>query len=92
MLPEFALPLPFQIDHIIAEQHGGASEADNLLWLAPIAIATRVPISLESIQFRAKWSGYLIRESIVGPSTSKPFTVASMARRRLDVQPRKFFP
>ena len=25
-IPQFAFPLPFQIDHIIAEQHGGEEE------------------------------------------------------------------
>jgi hypothetical protein len=25
-------PLPFQVDHIIAEQHGGASVVENLAW------------------------------------------------------------
>ncbi len=28
--PHFALPLPFQIDHIIAEQHGGVTDENNL--------------------------------------------------------------
>lgn len=31
-LPENLHPLPFQIDHIIAQQHGGPSEAENLCW------------------------------------------------------------
>ena len=29
-LPHYALPLPFQVDHIIAEQHGGRAEEVNL--------------------------------------------------------------
>ena len=29
-LPESASPAPFQIDHIIARQHGGETELDNL--------------------------------------------------------------
>ena len=29
-LPAFRYPLPFHIDHIIARQHGGATDADNL--------------------------------------------------------------
>lgn len=34
-LPQSVLPLPFQIDHIIAEQHGGRSEEDNLAFACP---------------------------------------------------------
>ena len=29
-MPQFALPLPFQIDHIIAEKHGGSTVESNL--------------------------------------------------------------
>jgi 5-methylcytosine-specific restriction endonuclease McrA len=29
-MPQFADPLPFQIDHIIAQQHGGRSVSANL--------------------------------------------------------------
>jgi len=31
-IPEACDPLPFQVDHVIAEQHGGPTEADNLAW------------------------------------------------------------
>jgi hypothetical protein len=34
-IPQFALPLPFQIDHIIAEQHGGQTVAENLALSCP---------------------------------------------------------
>jgi hypothetical protein len=34
-LPEFALPLPFQIDHIVAEQHGGETVTSNLALACP---------------------------------------------------------
>lgn len=34
-MPELALPLPFQIDHIIAEQHGGSAVTDNLAFACP---------------------------------------------------------
>lgn len=34
-IPEFALPLPFQVDHIIAEQHGGTTVAENLALACP---------------------------------------------------------
>jgi hypothetical protein len=30
LIPQWALPLPFQIDHIIAEKHGGRAVEDNL--------------------------------------------------------------
>jgi hypothetical protein len=29
-MPRFAFPLPFQIDHIIAEKHGGQAVESNL--------------------------------------------------------------
>ena len=29
-IPKFALPLPFQIDHILAEKHGGQTVESNL--------------------------------------------------------------
>jgi hypothetical protein len=34
-IPRFALPLPFQIDHIIAEQHEGKTASDNLALACP---------------------------------------------------------
>jgi hypothetical protein len=34
-IPQSALPLPFQIDHIIAEQHGGKTVVDNLALACP---------------------------------------------------------
>jgi hypothetical protein len=34
-MPEFALPLPFQIDHVIAEQHGGLAITGNLAFACP---------------------------------------------------------
>jgi hypothetical protein len=33
--PQFALPLPFQIDHIVAEQHGGETAQNNLALACP---------------------------------------------------------
>ena len=32
LFPESASELPFHIDHIIAQKHGGLSESDNLAW------------------------------------------------------------
>lgn len=34
-LSQTVLPLPFQIDHIVAEQHGGQSEEGNLAFACP---------------------------------------------------------
>lgn len=34
-IPQSALPLPFQIDHIIAEQHGGETVLSNLALACP---------------------------------------------------------
>jgi hypothetical protein len=34
-IPHSALPLPFQIDHIIAEQHEGKTESANLAFACP---------------------------------------------------------
>ncbi len=31
-MPERFDPLPFQVDHIIARQHGGATILENLAW------------------------------------------------------------
>ena len=35
LMPSFALPLPFQIDHIVAEKHGGQGVANNLALACP---------------------------------------------------------
>jgi 5-methylcytosine-specific restriction endonuclease McrA len=32
LFPESACELPFHIDHIIAQKHGGQSESENLAW------------------------------------------------------------
>ncbi len=34
-IPQFALPLPFQIDHIFAEKHGGQTVEGNLALACP---------------------------------------------------------
>lgn len=34
-IPQFALPLPFQIDHIFAEKHGGQTVESNLALACP---------------------------------------------------------
>jgi hypothetical protein len=35
LIPQFALPLPFQIDHVFAEKHGGQSVESNLALACP---------------------------------------------------------
>jgi hypothetical protein len=35
LLPQSAYPLPFQVDHIIADQHGGKATFNNLAWACP---------------------------------------------------------
>jgi hypothetical protein len=35
LMPAFALPLPFQIDHIVAEKHGGQTAENNLVLACP---------------------------------------------------------
>lgn len=32
LFPEYASELPFHVDHIIAEKHGGRTEPQNLAW------------------------------------------------------------
>ncbi len=34
-MPQFAFPLPFQIDHILAEKHGGETVEENLALACP---------------------------------------------------------
>ena len=34
-MPKYALPLPFQIDHVIAENHSGATAEQNLALACP---------------------------------------------------------
>ena len=34
-LPQYALPLPFQIDHVVAGQHGGQTVPSNLALACP---------------------------------------------------------
>ncbi|HEV3164020.1 MAG TPA: HNH endonuclease, partial [Isosphaeraceae bacterium] len=34
-LPQTAYALPFQVDHIISEQHGGRASLNNLAWACP---------------------------------------------------------
>ena len=67
-IPQFALPLPFQMDHIMAEQHEGESVPENLALACPHCnrynrispVATRIP---------GMWSGCFIRGETFGAIT-----------------------
>lgn len=56
-LPAFALPLPFQIDHIIAGQHQGETELSNLALACPHCNRYKGP----NIAGRDPLTGQLIR-------------------------------
>jgi hypothetical protein len=56
-LPQSVLPLPFQIDHIVAEQHGGQSEEDNLAFACPSCNRYKGP----NIAGRDSETGELVR-------------------------------
>jgi hypothetical protein len=56
-IPQFALPLPFQIDHIIAEQHEGESVLENLALACPHCNRYKGP----NIAGRDPDSGELVR-------------------------------
>ena len=57
LMPQFALPLPFQIDHIIAEKHDGQTIESNLALACPLCnrfkgpnIAGVDPVSGETVR------------------------------------------
>jgi len=56
-LPQSVLPLPFQIDHVVAEQHGGRSEEANLALACPSCNRYKGP----NIAGRDGESGELVR-------------------------------
>lgn len=56
-IPQFALPLPFPIDHIIAEQHDGQTALDNLALACPHCNRDKGP----NIAGRDARSGELVR-------------------------------
>ena len=55
--PQFTLPLPFQIDHIIAEQHEGETVSENLALACPHCNRYKGP----NISGRDPESGELVR-------------------------------
>jgi HNH endonuclease len=75
LLPEAALPLPFQIDHITAEKHGGQTVDSNLALACP-------QISLGSILRPTRWSGFSILEWISGQNTLSARRRRFWAKRR----------
>lgn len=42
-LPQSAYPLPFQIDHVIARQHGGKTQSNNLALACPRRTRSKGP-------------------------------------------------
>ena len=56
-LPQFVLPLPFQIDHIVAEQHAGATDLSSLALACPHCNRYKGP----NIAGRDPDSGELVR-------------------------------
>jgi hypothetical protein len=91
-LPKFAPPLPFQIDHVIAEKHGGRTVLDNLALACPYCnrfkgpnIAGRDPVSGETVRLfhprRDTWSEHFAFEyaRIVGRTPVGRATVEVLA-------------
>jgi hypothetical protein len=98
LMPSFALPLPFQIDHIVAEKHGGQSVANNLALACPHCnrfkgpnIAGIDPASGETIRLfhprRDTWSEHFGREGdrIVGRTPIGRATVHVLAMNADDL-------
>lgn len=67
-LPQYALPLPFQIDHVVAESHVGETLPIISLWLVHTVIATKARISLVETRNRVKFLRYSIQGRISGRS------------------------
>ena len=97
LMPSFALPLPFQIDHIVAGKHGGQSVRNNLALACPHCnrfqgpnIAGIDPASGETVRLfhprRDTWSEHFGWEGsrIVGrtPIGRTPVHVLAMKCRR----------
>ena len=79
LMPSFALPLPFQIDHIVAGKHGGQSVRNNWRSPARTAIASKARTSPELTPPQAKPSACFIRAGIPGRSTSDGRALAPSA-------------
>ena len=91
-IPQFALPLPFQIDHIIPEQHEGDTVLENLALACPYCnrykgpnIAGRDPESGDLVRLfdprRDRWNDHFDFESarIIGKTAIGRATVQVLA-------------
>jgi hypothetical protein len=56
-IPQFSFPLPFQIDHVVAEQHEGETSFDNLALACPHCNRYKGP----NIAGRDRNTGQLVR-------------------------------
>jgi hypothetical protein len=67
--PSASHPAPFQIDHIIARQHGGATELENLALACIHCNRFKGPNMLGLIRIAAKSFAYSIPGAIPGRNT-----------------------
>ncbi len=74
---------PFQIDHIIAEKHGGPSTLLTLLGLASTAIHLRALTSLDETGKRNRLSRSMIHATICGITISIGNEECLLEKRRL---------
>jgi hypothetical protein len=58
-----------EVDHIISEKHGGATEAENLAYACAFCIGQKVVILGPSCRVQGPTSGFSIRASTAGQST-----------------------
>jgi len=68
--PEWLSEAPFQVDHVIAQQHGGHDDPENLAVAALIAIARKDQISPGLIRSRWRSFNCSIHEKMRGMSIS----------------------
>src|SRR5688500_14399478 len=70
-LPDWLPPLePFHLEHIMARQHGGTLEPENLAWEAIVVIGTKGLISVALIQTPRPSFLSFIRAATDGENTS----------------------
>jgi hypothetical protein len=68
-LPAEFSSIPFEIDHIVAEQHGGVTAPGNLALCFLQITITKVPTLAASIPRRDAKPGYSIRADTLGIGT-----------------------
>lgn len=97
-MPEAFDPLPFQVDHIIAKQHGGTTVIENLAWscmhcnkrkgpnIAGIDPITRQQVALFNPR-RQSWPRHFVWEGPVvrGRTRSARATIAVLAMNDPDL-------